>query len=142
MNHERPAEGGMNRKQFLLLTAAAVSAASCESVNPGGAPAASGTGRTIDAGPGSNYPGAGPYANFHEQGFFLARKEGKLIAFSSYCTHRHCKLEAEADHSFYCPCHGSTFDPGGKVTAGPAVRDLPQLPLSIDARGHVLVTVG
>jgi Rieske Fe-S protein len=32
-----------------------------------------------------------------------------------------------------CPCHYSTFNPadGGTVTAGPAGRDLPQLPLEL-----------
>src|SRR4051812_21636771 len=101
MDDERPTECGMSRKQFLLLTAAAVSAVGCEAVNPGGA-TASGSGRTIDAGPGANYPGAGPYANFHDVSFFLVRRDGKLVALSSICTHRHCKLTAEADRSFYC----------------------------------------
>ena len=38
-----------------------------------------------------------------------------------------------------CPCHYSTFDPftGGTVTYGPAGRPLPQLPLMIDADGHL-----
>ncbi len=141
MNHDDAADGGLSRKQFLLLTAAALTATSCESVSPGGGATPSGTGRIIDAGPGSSYTADGLYANFLSQGFFLARRDGKLVALSSYCTHRHCKLTPEPDRSFYCDCHGSTFDPGGKVTKGPATRDLPQLPLSIDSRGHVLVTV-
>ena len=48
--------------------------------------------------------------------FFIVRKGASLFALSAICTHRHCKLEAEADKTFYCPCHGSTFDPEGKVT--------------------------
>ncbi len=141
MKTDDAAEGGLNRKQFLLLTAAAVAAASCESVSPGGASVAAKTARVVDAGPGGSYAADGLYASFLNQGFFLVRRQGRLLALSSFCTHRHCKLTPEADRSFYCDCHGSTFDPSGKVTEGPATRDLPQLPLSIDARGHVLVTV-
>ena len=44
---------------------------------------------------------------------------------AAFCTHRNCKLDAEADKTFYCPCHGSTFDHDGKVTEGPAWRNLP-----------------
>jgi Rieske Fe-S protein len=141
MNCDAAPGGCLSRKQFLLLTAAAVTAAGCEYVSPGAGSVASRAGRVIDAGPGSNYAAEGLYASFLSQGFFLVRRRGQLVALSSYCTHRHCKLTPEADRSFYCDCHGSTFDPGGKVTKGPATRDLPQLPLSIDAAGHVLVTV-
>lgn len=138
MNHDNTPSGCLSRKQFLLLTAAAVTAASCESVSPG---TGTGAGRVVDAGPGSSYASDGLYSAFLSQGFFLARRNGQLVALSSYCTHRHCKLTPEPDRSFYCDCHGSTFDPGGKVTKGPATQNLPQLPLSIDSRGHVLVTV-
>ncbi len=132
----------MTRQQFLLLTAASLCAAGCEALNPGTAAAgAGGPPRVVDAGPAAQYAGEGVYAGFVSQGFFVVRREGKLLALSSYCTHRHCKLEAEADRTFYCPCHGSTFDPAGKVTEGPATRDLPVLALAINAAGHVLVTV-
>ena len=142
MNHDDAAPCCLSRKQFLLLAAAAVTAAGCESVSPGAGPAAAaGAGRVVDAGPGSSYSADGLYSAFLSQGFFMARRNGQLVALSSYCTHRHCKLTPEPDRSFYCDCHGSTFDPGGKVTKGPATQNLPQLPLSIDSRGHVLVTV-
>ena len=51
----------------------------------------------------------------------------ELLALSALCTHRKCKLSSEPDRSFYCKCHGSAFDPNGKVTEGPAQRDLPIL---------------
>ena len=50
------------------------------------------------------------------------------------------KLKAERDYSFYCRCHGSTFDPGGKVTEGPATRNLPVLPTT-NSQGHLIVKV-
>ena len=94
----------------------------------------------IDAGPLTNYAADGVYDGFRDLGFFVIRKGEKLTALSSYCTHQKCKLKAEHDHSFYCRCHGSTFDPGGKVTEGPATRNLPTIP-TISEKGHLLVKV-
>jgi Rieske Fe-S protein len=128
----------INRREFLLLTAAF--AAGCSSTaNPG---ILAGTKeRVVNAGPASNYSADGVYAAFHSQGFFIIRHDGKLFALSSICTHRRCKLDVEADRSFYCPCHGSTFDATGHVTHGPARRDLPTLPTSVSEAGVLLVTV-
>ncbi len=95
----------------------------------------------VDAGLASAYAKDGVYSEFRSVGFFVIRRGSQLTALSSYCTHRHCKLDAEQDRTFYCPCHGSTFDPAGKVTEGPATRDLPVLATSTDARGHLMVTV-
>jgi Rieske Fe-S protein len=128
---------GMNRRRFLILAAA------CAAVsNSDHASARSATDghpeKLIDAGPLSKYSADGLYEGFHDLGFFVIRNGDKLIALSSYCTHRKCKLTAERDHTFYCECHGSTFDPGGKVTQGPATRNLPVLP-TISDKGHLFV---
>ena len=128
----------MNRRQFLLLTAGF--AAGCKVVNDGSTTVAKAE-RTVNAGPASNYAADGVYSNFHDQGFFVVRQGGKLFTISSYCTHRKCKLTAESDRSFYCKCHGSTFDPAGHVTLGPARSDLPILPTSVDEQGRLLVKV-
>jgi Rieske Fe-S protein len=129
----------MNRKQFLLLTAAA--ATGCETTDGGGGPVAGRQPRMMDAGPAGNYATDGVYETFRHLGFFIVRKGGNLSAISAICTHRRCKLEAEPDRSFYCPCHGSTFDPAGKVTKGPATRDLPILPWVRNDAGHLIVTL-
>jgi Rieske Fe-S protein len=134
-DHRDDATGSMNRRQFLIL-AAAVAAVT----NPKSVRARNSTEQVIDAGPLTNYASDGLYEAFRDLGFFVVRKGAKLIVLSSYCTHRKCKLMAERDHSFYCKCHGSTFDSGGKVTQGPATRDLPALP-TIDEKGHLLVKV-
>jgi len=130
----------MTRREFLVLTAAAC--AGCTAVNNGTKPSG-GTGETrnLDAGPAGRYAADGLYNEFRDQGFFVIRKGGQLIALSSYCTHRRCKLTAEPDRSFYCECHGSTFDPGGKVTEGPATRNLPVLSSFTDGQGHLIVKV-
>ncbi len=128
----------MKRKEFLCLTCLA--AAGCQSAdNQGASTGARVSGGTVDAGPASAYAADGVYESFRVRGFFLVRQGGRLFAVSSNCTHRDCRLEAERNHSFHCPCHGSNFDPSGHVTEGPAKRDLPVFPVITDARGHVMV---
>jgi Rieske Fe-S protein len=135
---EEYVDAGLNRRQFLVLAAAVV--ASCNTVDARSASDAL-SGRAIDAGPVSKYTADGVYGDFRDLGFFVVRKGPKVIALSAFCTHRKCKLTAERDLTFLCKCHGSTFDPTGKVTEGPATRDLPMLPSSTDERGHLLVKV-
>ena len=124
----------LNRREFLLLTTGLV--AGCKTANGIG-----GSTRTVNAGSASNFASDGVYNNFRDAGFFVIRRDGKLFALSAICTHRNCKLIAEPDRSFYCKCHGSTFDPNGHVTEGPAKRDLPLLPLFTNEHGQLIVTV-
>jgi len=131
--------GRINRRQFLILTAA-IAVTGCQSMGGGNSVTAHEP-RVVNAGPVTNYAADGLYGNFRDQGFFVVRKGRELFALSSYCTHRRCKLSGERDRSFYCPCHGSTFDPAGKVTEGPATRDLPILTSSTNENGLLLVTV-
>jgi Rieske Fe-S protein len=128
----------MNRRKFLILSVAF--AAGCNSMDKASLPF-SGKQRVVNAGPVGDYAADGVYATFRNQGFFIVRRGEKLFALSAICTHRKCKLDAEPDHSFHCPCHGSTFDANGHVTGGPARRDLPVLATSIDENGQMLVTV-
>jgi Rieske Fe-S protein len=123
----------ISRRHFLVLAAGAV--AGCKTA---GLPA-SNEERTVNAGAVSNYAADGIYNNFRDQGFFVIRKGDNLFALSAICTHRKCKLTAEPDRSFYCHCHGSTFDPGGHVTDGPAKRDLPMLPTFTNELGQLII---
>jgi ubiquinol-cytochrome c reductase iron-sulfur subunit len=76
-----------------------------------------------------------------------------IVAYSKICTHAGCAVsmyrvplyEPTSDRpALVCPCHYSTFDParGAKVLFGPAGRPLPQLPLQIDADGHLRAAGG
>ena len=53
---------------------------------------------------------------------------GKLHECSAVCTHVKCIVDWNtAEKSWDCPCHGSRFDPLGKVLNGPAIADLDKL---------------
>jgi Rieske Fe-S protein len=126
----------LTRREFLLLTAGMV--AGCKAVDGNSTTSQE---HLVNAGPVGNYATDGVYKTFRDQGFFIIRRGDKLFAISAICTHRKCKLTAEPDRSFYCPCHGSTFDPAGHVTAGPARRDLPILPTDTNEQGQLVVNV-
>ncbi len=129
-----PGSVTLNRRQFLLLATGL--AVGCQS-----GPEHGSTDRVLSVGPVSLYAADGVYTRFRNQGVFIVRRGDKLFALSAICTHRKCKLDAESDQSFYCQCHGSTFDPDGHVTEGPARRDLPVLPSYTDAQGRLLVRI-
>jgi Rieske Fe-S protein len=124
----------IRRREFLILVTAALAGGKTVANT---APAE----RVVDAGPARGYSNDGIYANFRDQGFFVIRKGKELLALSALCTHRKCKLSSEPDRSFYCKCHGSAFDQNGKVTEGPARRDLPILTTVTNEKGHLLVRV-
>jgi glycine/D-amino acid oxidase-like deaminating enzyme/nitrite reductase/ring-hydroxylating ferredoxin subunit len=64
--------------------------------------------------------GAGKVAAYREE-------DGTLHTVSAVCTHLGCQVKwNEAERSWDCPCHGSRFDPTGRVIQGPAVKDLEQ----------------
>ncbi len=53
---------------------------------------------------------------------------GKTTECSAVCTHLKCIVHWNpAEKSWDCPCHGSRFDPHGKVLMGPAIDDLPRI---------------
>jgi glycine/D-amino acid oxidase-like deaminating enzyme/nitrite reductase/ring-hydroxylating ferredoxin subunit len=52
---------------------------------------------------------------------------GTPHALSASCTHEGCTVTwNNADRTWECPCHGSMFEPDGKVIHGPAVDSLVQ----------------
>jgi Rieske Fe-S protein len=129
----------ISRRSFLLLTAGFV--AGCAADDDDRYVAGPVIPQIVDVGPASQYAANGVYSHFRDRGFFIVREQDKLFALSAICTHRRCKLVSEADHSFYCKCHGSTFDPSGKVTSGPARRSLPVYAIASNDEGRLLVSV-
>ena len=132
----------LNRRQFVLLTVATggCAAAGC-AAGGGGSADAPAAFSLVDAGPITDYVAEGVYNRFQDQGFYVLRQDGRLLALSAVCTHRRCKVDVRPDRSFACKCHGSTFDQTGRVTKGPAPRDLPELATTVDSAQHLLVRV-
>jgi cytochrome b6-f complex iron-sulfur subunit len=63
----------------------------------------------------------------------------ECAAFSSKCTHWGCEVSLPENSVITCPCHKSKFDMKGKVTKGPAKKDLMAFPTKLE--GSVL-TIG
>lgn len=136
----------LDRRHFVLASAATVVAACCgtrqarsANAEPSTPATVSADGKVVDAGPLAKLKTEKVYDGFREQGFFVIRRDKKVFALSSVCTHKGCKVRAQEDGSFLCRCHKSTFDADGRVTKGPATRDLPRLPVADDERNHLLV---
>lgn len=54
--------------------------------------------------------------------------QGNFHECSALCTHLGCVVSwNDSEKSWDCPCHGSRFDPFGRVLNGPAVKDLEKL---------------
>jgi menaquinol-cytochrome c reductase iron-sulfur subunit len=68
-----------------------------------------------------------------EASTWVVNQGGQVTAFSPWCTHLGCLYRwQEAQHQFFCPCHGSRFAIDGKVIAGPAPRPLDQWEVRIE----------
>ena len=133
----------IDRRQFVTFTAGAIAAtALCGcAANASTKPMPTAAGVPVDAGPETDFAADGVYDGFKDRGFFLVRRGAELFAVASICTHRNCRLRPQKDSAFLCPCHGSKFDPDGKVTRGPATHDLAHFQIHFDDRRHVLVTL-
>lgn len=56
----------------------------------------------------------------------VRRSEKEFLVYSSVCRHKKCNVKFKKDKDiFICPCHGSTYDIGGKVIKGPSEKDIP-----------------
>lgn len=77
------------------------------------------------------------YPGEDDRAIAIRLPEGRLVAYSSICTHLACAVlwRSEENH-LLCPCHDGVFDPAtGEVLAGPPPRPLPSVRLREDARG-------
>lgn len=63
-----------------------------------------------------------------------------FYAYSRICTHLGCPvgMDLAKENRLMCPCHSSQFDlhSGARPIFGPAVRPLPQLPITVDETGN------
>ena len=78
--------------------------------------------------------------NFFPLERLAVRREGeRVLALSMVCTHQTCLLREGQQGGFNCPCHGSNFDPSGKVLNGPALQDLTRYEAEVTRTGEVRV---
>lgn len=59
----------------------------------------------------------------------VRRTADGFVAVGGRCTHSGCEVLGDAA-GFDCPCHGSRFGVAGERIDGPALADLPRLPVS------------
>lgn len=73
-----------------------------------------------------------------KQKVFVETKAGKVRVQTAVCTHLGCTINL-AETGYACPCHGSTYDRYGRVTGGPAPKDLVFFKVYKGASGDLLV---
>jgi Rieske Fe-S protein len=77
------------------------------------------------------------YPDEDDRAIAIRLHDGRLVAYSSVCTHLACAVLWRADtNRLECPCHDGAFHPAnGEVLAGPPPRPLPTVRLREDRRG-------
>jgi len=67
--------------------------------------------------------------------YLIVKQDGSLadFAINAVCTHLGCVVPwNRAANKYMCPCHGSQYDPNGKVIRGPAPLSLALAHLEVD----------
>ena len=71
----------------------------------------------------SDLASVGGYSLISDRLIVIRISSSKFIALNITCTHKKCAVDYDGE-SFTCPCHGSEYDKRGKVTHGPATKNL------------------
>ncbi|MES2201933.1 MAG: Rieske 2Fe-2S domain-containing protein, partial [candidate division FCPU426 bacterium] len=75
-----------------------------------------------------------------EKRIWLVTTPEGMYAFEAKCTHLGCTPRwVKESQRFKCPCHGSNFDIGGDVVAGPAPKPLYRLAINLTQDGQIQV---
>jgi cytochrome b6-f complex iron-sulfur subunit len=82
----------------------------------------------------SDYPdlaSVGGYTMITSKVIVIRVSSSNFIALNITCTHKHCEVDYDGS-SFTCPCHGSEYSKYGKVTNGPATKNLKSYKVTYD----------
>ncbi len=93
--------------------------------------------RQFKIGTPANYP-VGLAKKIEDKSVFIFSEIDGLYAISAICTHLGC-IVSQSETGFQCPCHGSKYDPDGRVIAGPAPRPLPWFEITERVDGSLMV---
>lgn len=88
----------------------------------------------------SDYPALGSVGGYEEISknvLVIRTSSSKFLAINTVCTHKKCDVDFDGT-SFECPCHGSTFTKAGKVTGGPATKNLRSYKTEFNADNNTL----
>ena len=103
--------------------------------------AAAGEAKPVDIGTLSDFPSDGIFEKFTGDDFFVIRREGRLYAVTSICTHmgKYLFLDPQDSTRIKCSGHESVFDNEGRVVVGPASQNLGRFGIALNAKDHVVV---
>ncbi|MDB4991463.1 MAG: Chitinase [Myxococcaceae bacterium] len=135
-----------SRRVFLKTVATCAAATACVAcgASTGGATSPGGGGADIPAGSVSGLT-VGTLTAVNNVDVCIARDAQGVYAMSLVCTHEGCDMSVDGTVSasgIFCSCHGSRFDPNGKVLGGPARSALPHFKVSADAAGMLTIHSG
>src|SRR6188768_1404871 len=87
----------------------------------------------------SDYPALGSVGGNADVGKAMVFRTGdsKFMTISTVCTHKKCDVDFDGS-GFECPCHGSTYTKTGKVTNGPATKNLKSYKTTYNADENTL----
>ncbi|MBI3610413.1 MAG: ubiquinol-cytochrome c reductase iron-sulfur subunit [Nitrospirae bacterium] len=82
------------------------------------------------------------YKDSNGKVYWVNKPDNDVVVFSGKCPHLGCAYKWKENHKrfgrvFWCPCHLSIYDSGGKVLDGPAPRRLDVLPMRIAGTGEI-----
>ena len=72
----------------------------------------------------------------------IGRDQAGVYAMTLTCPHAGCDMSRNgwvSSEAVFCSCHGSKFDPYGRVTQGPARSNLQHFEVTIDEAGNLMV---
>jgi len=74
--------------------------------------------------------------------YLITEKDGvKDFGINAVCTHLGCVVPwNKAENKYMCPCHGSQYNPEGKVIRGPAPLSLAIAHITVDEGDKIVFT--